>query len=258
MKTFKGNNELKAKLLAEIKKHREMDAIVQGTYGKGEGKKWRGCAVGCAIKSLNNINGKDFNTSDHSLYETEFGIPRILAKLEDRIFEGLAVEESKTFPERFIEAVPVGVDLEMVWPKFIVWVIGDEKHGVIQYARPDGKKAIQKVIDLYNRKIAGEKIDVNEWLGARKATDAAADAAIAAYAATTATAAYAAATAAYAADAADAAYADAAGIAAYAADAATTAAYAAYAAATADAGAVRKKHYSLMADKLIEIIKETK
>lgn len=100
MKTF--NQELKDELVAEIIRHREADQIKQGTYGDGEGDNWKGCAVGCAIRSLNLKKGKNLKTSDHGVYETEFGIPKILARLEDRIFEGLSVKESKKWPEEFM------------------------------------------------------------------------------------------------------------------------------------------------------------
>lgn len=45
----------KTEFLAEVRKHRENDQIVQGTYGKENGK-WRGCAVGCSIHSINLLN----------------------------------------------------------------------------------------------------------------------------------------------------------------------------------------------------------
>lgn len=91
------NQELKDELVAEIIKHREADQIIQRTYGSEVDGVWKGCAVGCAIHSLNVSKGKNLKTSDHSVYETEFGIPRILARLEDRIFEGLSVEDSIPF-----------------------------------------------------------------------------------------------------------------------------------------------------------------
>lgn len=34
---YKGDKTLKNSFIKEIKKHREADAIVQGTYGEGEG-----------------------------------------------------------------------------------------------------------------------------------------------------------------------------------------------------------------------------
>ncbi len=257
MQTFLGKPELKATLLEEIIKHRKADEIAQGSYG-GDTGPW--CAVGCAVQSLNVKLGKTYSTADHSVYETELGIPRLIAKLEDRIFEGLPAKEAKTFPEKFIKAVPVGADLSMVWPKFALWLLMDKKDGVIKYAKKDQTRiAIENVGKLYARVVAGEIVAITEWRAARSA--AAAAAAADAYAYAYAYAATYAAT--YAAADADDAYAAAAAAAdayAYAAAAAYAAAYAAYAADAAAYAArkARSQHYSKMAKKLISLIKEAK
>ena len=123
MLSFNNDPKLKARLLKEIGKHEKADAIIQGTYSQGTGKDWKGCAVGCALKSMNTILGREKPTNEHARYETELGIPRILARLEDRFFEALPIDEAKKWPRQFITAVPVGKDLSLVWPKFIVWVL---------------------------------------------------------------------------------------------------------------------------------------
>jgi hypothetical protein len=239
---FHNDPALKTLLIEELVKHEEADAIVQGAYGESNAAEFKGCAVGCSIQSLNTRLGKTIATNDHSAYETELGIPRILAKLEDRIFEGLDKEASKGFPRRFIEAVNVGADLSLVWAKFAVWLLVDENDGVIRFAKSERTiKAIRDVADLYTRTIGGEVIDRAMW------KTAAADAAAAAYA--DAATAYAATAAADAAAAAAAAADAAAAAAAYAADAAATA--------TATGVGARKIHFGKCADKLIEILKET-
>jgi hypothetical protein len=256
MKSFHNKPELKEMMLEEVMKHQKADEIIQGSY-ESRGKY---CAVGCSIESLNARLGKHYSHGDHSVYETELGIPKIIARLEDRIFEGLEREKAKMFPLRFIQAVPVGVDLSLVWPKFAIWLLGDEKDGVIKYVETDEqKKIIIDIVELYKRVIAGESIESLKKEFAIAATDAAAANAATAYAsasaAITATAyatAYAsaaittAATAAYAiTTAANAAYDDAYAI-TTAAEAEADAAYA--------ADAARKNHYSKCADKLLEIL----
>lgn len=161
MKTF--SQSLKDKMVAETIKHREADQIVQGTYGQTEDGKWRGCAVGCAIHSLNKIKKKDLKTSDHTLYETYLGIPKAIARLEDTIFEGLPVEVAKLWPERFIKAVPVDTDLSLVIPKFYLKILLDKKHGIRQYAFYYGKKAIDKVAEVHKNHIKTGKLDESAW-----------------------------------------------------------------------------------------------
>jgi hypothetical protein len=259
MKSFHNKPELKEMMLEEVLKHQKADEIIQGSY-ESRGKY---CAVGCSIESLNTRLGKHYSHGDHSVYETELGIPKIIARLEDRIFEGLERKKAKMFPLRFIQAVPVGVDLSLVWPKFAMWLLGDEKDGVIKYVETDEqKKIIIDIVELYKRVIAGESIESlkKEFaIAADAAADAAAAAATADAAATTATTAAAAYAAAYAiTTAANAAYDDAYDAAAYAAAAAAAAAYTAAAAADDAAydaaAAARKNHYSKCADKLLEIL----
>ena len=202
LRAYNNDPKVKAKYVKRVKMHHDADEIIQGTYWENG----KGCAVGCTIEG-----------NQHSRYETELGIPHMIARLEDRIFEGLSNKEAKEFPLKFLKAIKPGADLSMVVPKFFVWLLIDPEDGVIKFARTDGKKAIQKVAELYLQKIAGKRVTERQWL------DAYADAAAAA------------------ADAADAAYA------AYAA-----AAYAAYAAAAA---AARKGFYTKMANKLVELLK---
>jgi hypothetical protein len=239
MIAFHGDTNLKQKYLERVKAHALADEIIHGKYWE-EGK---GCAVGCTIHG-----------SNHSRYENELGIPRILARLEDRIFEGMPNGDSKEFPLRFLCAIEPGADLSLVWYQFAHWLLVDPEDGVIQFSKTDKtKKAINQVAELYGRAARGLRVEKHEWESAHK-TAAAADAA--AYAAAAAdAAAYAAATADAAAYAAAAA--DAAAYAAYAAYAAAAAAYAAYAAAAAayaaDAAA-RRKAFRRQADKLIELL----
>jgi hypothetical protein len=247
------NNDpvFKRQFLIKVRAHRRADRIVQGSYGALIGKKWKGCAVACSIRSLDQLD-KGQTTSpynDHGLLARRLGIPLVLAHLEDRIFEGLPRPTALEWPARFAEAIPVGADLSGVWPLFALWLLTDEKHGVRQYAKTDRvRDAIDGVAALYRREVAGEKPSIEEWRAARSvaansyANAAAANAAYAAYAA------------AYAANS----YANAAA-AAYAAAAASDAAAAAYAAAAAsDAAAnrvrLRQKWFKASADKLVELL----
>ena len=152
MKTF--NQELKSALVAEIRKHREQDQVVQGTYGTYENGRFRGCAVGCAIHSYLVAAGKDSivvgNSEYHEKYESLFGIPKILAELQDVIHEGLSDESFPTWPERFMEEVPTETDLLRVWPKFALWLL----HDVLPRAETcEQRGTIGRVVNLLCRVI---------------------------------------------------------------------------------------------------------
>src|SRR3990167_431915 len=100
MLAYHNDPKIKKSVIDEMAKHRKADNLIQG-YGYW--KDGKGCAVGCLLKSGN-----------HSDYETKFGIPRALAFLEDRIFEGLPKKDAIKWPEKFLSAIKPGADLSMV------------------------------------------------------------------------------------------------------------------------------------------------
>ena len=246
--SYHGDSTLKARFVGHVEAHREADRVMQGNYGTLVDGKWRGCAVACSLRSLDEISGVASTDSmreygSHSDLAERLGIPLVLARLEDRIFEGLPIEWAKHWPTRFAKAIPIGADLSLVWPKFALALLTDPEMGVIGFTkREQAKAAIQGVASLFAARISGSNPSAAQWREARKNADAYAADAYAAYAA-----------AAYAADAADAAY---AAYAAYAYAAAYATAADAYAYAAAAAAASRQAYYVKMADKLIQILEE--
>lgn len=223
MQAFHNDETIKLKYLARIKAHALADEIVKGQYWE-DGK---GCAVGCTIHG-----------SEHDKYEIELGIPSWLAKVEDRIFEGLPNERAKIWPEQFLEAINVGANLETVRAPFLVYILKSTLDKFDHRKYPKVLKTIQDVIHLYEIR----ETDIDKL---KQARDAAAAAAVAYADAST----YAAAAAAnVAADAVAYDDADVAAASTYAADAA---AYAAY----ADADA-RQIAYVKFADELLRLLRE--
>jgi hypothetical protein len=217
---FNNDPAVREKYLNRIQAHATADEIIHGRYWE-QGK---GCAVGCTIHS-----------ADHSAYERELGIPRALAKLEDRLFEGMANGHSKEFPGQFLSAITVGQDLSCVVWKFLYWLLTEE---LTSRDDPRVAKQIKDCADVLIPLTKGEAVDRQAATkAAAYASDAAAYASDAAYAATAA---------AYAATAAAAS--DAAAYAAYASDAA---AYASDATAYASA---RSTCYHRMSIKLLELM----
>ena len=173
-KTF--NKNLKENLLNEIRRHREADQITQGIYGDPKNSARGFCAVGCAIHSLNTLNGTVKETNDHIFYaDTVLGGETALAYLENKIFEMLPKKQAILWPERFITAVPEDTDLSLAMPRFFVWLMDE----ISQYAEksPSVLAAINAVKELCTRKINGDAITKEEW---KNAAYAAADAAYAA------------------------------------------------------------------------------
>ena len=270
MQAFHNDATIKSAIMAGLAVHRAADELVQGSYWENG----KGCAVGCTLETIRVMKGaKTIDHFSHKLAETETGIPQILWRLEDCIFEGLPNAAAKGWPEQFTDAIRPGADLAMIWPRFALWLLTEE---LPQFTRRAASTAaLAEVAVLYREWCeSGKNPNCERWIGVRENAGAAAAAADdAAYA--SAAAAYASADAAYASDAADAAYAAYAAYAAADADAAyaayaADAAYAAYAAdaasaaaayasaaasAAADAAYARYSAYGRQAAKLVELLK---
>jgi hypothetical protein len=227
---YHNDPKVKTAIIAQLKAHHKADEFVKGFYWE-DGK---GCAVGCTLHS-----------GRHAEYEPRFGIPQMLARLEDCIFEGLSNGKAKDWPIKFMSAIKPGTDLSLVGWKFLYWLLTDKKvNPGIEH--PLVKDAVKQCADMLVSLTEGKLIDKNAAWAAYDAANAAAnDAAYANAACVAAYAADAAYAAAYAAAAADAAANAATNAAAY--DAADAAARAASAADAAYA-------YSLMAKKLLTLL----
>ena len=142
--------------LRRVVGHREADELIRGT-GWSDG---RGCAVGCTLEAY-----------DHARYPVELGVPEVLAYLEDAIFEGLPKSDANAWPELFLDAIPVGADLSLVWPRFAIWLLSVE---LAEWTSPESRA----VVALYERRIAGDEPTGLEWSSAasdaRDASDASA------------------------------------------------------------------------------------
>ena len=128
MLAYHNKPELKDEYLARLAAHAAADEIIKGQYWE-DGK---GCAVGCTIHG-----------SDHSRYETELGIPQVLARLEDCIFEGLPNGEAKKFPRQFLAAIRPGADISKVGIQFMISVQRRNLKRLDQQAHPDVAAAIK-------------------------------------------------------------------------------------------------------------------
>ena len=161
--SYKSDKKLKSMMVKEIELHQKQDALIQGTYSNENGV-FKGCAVGCGVRSLNLKLGKHISYNDHASYASELGIPEWLARLEDSIFEGLPKSDSKKFPLEFLEAIPVGVDLEPIRFHFQKFLLKENFDRVKKIdLKPDLSiqvlKAIDQVMAVIDGAIKNGKID---------------------------------------------------------------------------------------------------
>jgi len=131
--------------MAELAIHAAEDHFIKGTYWENG----KGCSIGCSLESIRIAKGlDDISHSSHQTAADETGIPLILWRLNDRLFEGLPNGKAKAWPQRFMDAIRPGVDLTMIWPRFALWLLTEE---LPQRAKGNAKvtAAIGDVADLY-------------------------------------------------------------------------------------------------------------
>lgn len=166
LQAYQNDPKLKNQMLVEVRKHRKADQIVQGTYGQKNGT-WKGCAISCTLRSLAIIKGEELTTeySQHSRYETDLGIPKELAMIEDVLFEEMSVKDSKTWPEKFLKAINPGADLSKVVAKFMIAEWEDKKIGLKNIKLKNIKEIqdnkevygwYEEVVALYRRDLESE------------------------------------------------------------------------------------------------------
>lgn len=178
--SYHNSPALKAKYLARVQDHRRKGRLVQGVGWLRD----KGCAVGCTLGGY-----------DPSRYPLELGVPEQLAYLEDQLFELLPAEEAMQWPEHFLTAIPVGVDLSGVWPAWAIWMLVDPVDGVRYHVNgfPARAAAILRVAELcgtggtlaqFEEAGAAAWVAGTKWTGARGAGTATLAAASAACACT--------------------------------------------------------------------------
>jgi hypothetical protein len=158
--SYKGDKAIKAFYVKRARAHQKADEIVKGTYWENG----KGCAVGCLVHG-----------SSHEELAKELAIPLQMAYLIDRLFEGMPTENAKHFPLRFVQATPVGADLEKVMDRFFLALLSDPEQGVMLSANDSVRPQIQAVIDLYTRQVAADYPSVEEWRAADRAAYRAGD-----------------------------------------------------------------------------------
>ena len=154
---YHGDPAVKAKHIARMRAHQEADELIRGTYWEGG----KGCAIGCTVHS-----------DDHGAYETELGMPEWLAHLEDKIFEGMTIEDSRRFPLDLLSTIPVGfAEWDRLYHEFCAYVLRD----ICWFDRtvfPDVAAAVDAIVHLHEQMTES---DDQAWSAARLTAELAAE-----------------------------------------------------------------------------------
>ncbi len=178
MLSYLNDPKLKTAMVAEMEKHQKQDAIIKGTYAQQNGM-FKGCAVGCAVQSLNISRGLHIQHDDHASLAEAIQIPEWLWRLQDGLFENLPEPLNSQFAVDFIKAIPVGIDLEPVKWKFCAFILKENIERVL-LLKIDAKlkeqvvTAIKGVLDLHEKAVMSGKWDESAWSAAESAAESAA------------------------------------------------------------------------------------
>lgn len=160
-KTLSYHNDvnLKKLIIDEMKIHQNKDRMIKGSYGFYESGKFKGCAIGCSIKSINKILGKDYDTNSHDKLSNTLGIPIWLFKVQDSFFECLPSDYCNQFAIEFLESIPVGIDLESIRWNLCIYLLKEgieiieEKDNLLKEVKEESLEALRNSIFLYESAI---------------------------------------------------------------------------------------------------------
>lgn len=176
MLSYHNDENLKKLMVLEMKGHVERDQLVKGTYGHTDSDgNLKGCAVGCAIDSINIILGKSYDCTAHEIFEEALGIPEWLAELQDCFFENLTEGECQQFAVEFLEAIPVGINLEPVKWKFCAFLLQENIDTIIKQDNINEKvkeeviSSITAVLHVHETAINTGKFDLEAAKSAESA-----------------------------------------------------------------------------------------
>lgn len=163
--------ELKAAAVSEIQAHRAAGTLVRRRDNPSQGGFHFFLTAGKLAQERNVpvadlLAGTAVRWLDES--ERQWGIPQVLGGLLDRCFEQMPAAEAAEFAETAVDAIPVGVELEPVSARWILDLLADSENGVLQHldAGTPQYAAVERVVELLQRDLAGENIAVDEWQAA--------------------------------------------------------------------------------------------
>ncbi len=146
---FHNDPALQFKMLAAVDEHVKHDQVVQEGYGTGLGEQFRGCFIGCTIHALDGDAAGDFRDVERVF--DAYGLPPILTRLCEQIFEGVPNIAAPAFFKAVPNALNLGADISLVVWKFLHWMVVDtlEKHGTDE-VRQGCSDAVAVLLDRAN------------------------------------------------------------------------------------------------------------
>jgi hypothetical protein len=147
--------------------HQVADEYIAGQYQWNDGA----CSIGCTIRDAKNLGILPKSTtpdSHKSLAKT--GVPELVWRLCDSIFEGLAQEHQSAWTPRFLRSIKPNADYSLLPSRIMARCAKKLSADAID---PIVAKNCLTVASLWDCRAAGEEPDQAEWDAAWQQADAA-------------------------------------------------------------------------------------
>lgn len=116
-------------------------------------------AAACDKPKWANANYVNFADKASSTSEADLGIPALLARIQERIFIRMSNDRARTFPQRFVAAIPVGADLTLATRRFLHEIASDF---VAQTADEATRRRYEPALAISARWARGEAVASGE------------------------------------------------------------------------------------------------
>jgi len=106
--------------------------------------------------------------------ERQWGIPQMLARLEDVIYQGIPYSDAMAWPRRFAESMPVGADLSRVGWRFLHGILTEAVGNIqpeILLLGVEVREALGQCAEIVGALASGEKVDAGAALSAARYAD---------------------------------------------------------------------------------------
>ena len=149
------------RLIPLADRHQKADEYRAGHYWQGNGS-GTGCAVGCTIHDAIKLGVLPQATSheSHASIAKATGLPEMVWRLADNIFEGLPEDDRPAWTPRLLRAAAKCKNLERV-PALIMTRLAERL--AADAIRDDVKAVTLVVAGLWRRRANGDEPDAKEW-----------------------------------------------------------------------------------------------
>ncbi len=153
--------------------HQKADEYVTGSYSWTKVNSHYGaCSVGCTVRDAVKLKKLPVGTDpgSHTSLSLATGIPEMLWRLSDNIFEGLARDHRSAWTPRFLRAANKAKHIDRVPARVMARCAERLAKDAI---REDVKQTCLVVAALWRSRSEGNDPEENEWKAAREQADAA-------------------------------------------------------------------------------------